>query len=48
MHVPLSLSSYADEEGPKHWPDSRFTRDEGKAARLWADYMLVRFLTINP
>ncbi|XP_040911110.1 procollagen galactosyltransferase 2 [Toxotes jaculatrix] len=40
-------SSYADEQGPKHWPDSRFTHVMKlkqaalrAARRLWADYML--------
>ncbi|KAK2822138.1 hypothetical protein Q5P01_022203 [Channa striata] len=40
-------SFYADEEGPKHWPDSRFTHvlklkqaAIRAARRLWADYIL--------
>uniref|UniRef100_A0A7N8XT15 Procollagen galactosyltransferase 2-like n=1 Tax=Mastacembelus armatus TaxID=205130 RepID=A0A7N8XT15_9TELE len=40
-------SSYADEEGPKHWPNSRFTHVMKlkqaalrAARRLWADYIL--------
>ncbi|KAK5859470.1 hypothetical protein PBY51_021025 [Eleginops maclovinus] len=40
-------SSYGDEQGPKHWSDSRFThvmklRQEAlrAARRLWADYIL--------
>ncbi|KAM9845421.1 procollagen galactosyltransferase 2-like [Aulostomus maculatus] len=40
-------SSYADEEGPKHWPESRFTyvmklkqAALRAARRLWADYIL--------
>ncbi|XP_054623754.1 procollagen galactosyltransferase 2 [Dunckerocampus dactyliophorus] len=40
-------SSYEDEEGPKHWSDSRYThvmklKQEalGAARRLWADYIL--------
>nr|XP_033507194.1 procollagen galactosyltransferase 2 [Epinephelus lanceolatus] len=40
-------SSYADEQGPKHWPDSRFTHVMRlkqaalrAARRLWADYIL--------
>ncbi|XP_076000821.1 procollagen galactosyltransferase 2-like [Genypterus blacodes] len=40
-------SSYADEEGPKHWPNTRFThvmklkQAALRAARqLWADYIL--------
>ncbi|XP_068995636.1 procollagen galactosyltransferase 2 [Embiotoca jacksoni] len=40
-------SSYADEEGPKHWPDSRFTHVMKlkqmalrAARRLWIDYIL--------
>uniref|UniRef100_A0A672H7F2 Procollagen galactosyltransferase 2-like n=1 Tax=Salarias fasciatus TaxID=181472 RepID=A0A672H7F2_SALFA len=40
-------SSYADEEGPKHWPNSRFTHVMKlkqaalrSARRLWADYIL--------
>jgi len=46
---PLSLcSSYADEQGPKDWPVSRFShlmklRQAAlrAARRLWADYILV-------
>ncbi len=44
-----SSSSYADEQGPKHWPDSRFTHVMKlkqaalrAARRLWTDYILVR------
>ncbi|XP_076601630.1 procollagen galactosyltransferase 2-like [Chaetodon auriga] len=40
-------SSYADEQGPKHWPDSRFTHVMKlkqaalrAARRLWTDYIL--------
>ncbi|KAM4552673.1 procollagen galactosyltransferase 2-like [Odontesthes bonariensis] len=40
-------SSYADEEGPKHWPNSRFTHVMKlkqaalrAAKRLWTDYIL--------
>uniref|UniRef100_A0A8C4GF06 Si:ch211-13f8.2 n=1 Tax=Dicentrarchus labrax TaxID=13489 RepID=A0A8C4GF06_DICLA len=39
--------SYADEQGPKHWPDSRFIHVMklrqaalGAARRLWTDYIL--------
>ncbi|KAK1879243.1 Procollagen galactosyltransferase 2 [Dissostichus eleginoides] len=44
---PETPSSYADEQGPKHWSESRFThvmklRQEAlrAARRLWADYIL--------
>ena len=50
FHFSLSpLSSYADEQGPKHWSDSRFIHVMelkqaalGAARRLWTDYILVR------
>ncbi|XP_072219912.1 procollagen galactosyltransferase 2-like [Leuresthes tenuis] len=36
-------SCYVDEEGPKHWPNSRFThvmKLKQTAKRLWTDYIL--------
>lgn len=44
----IYCSSYADELGPKHWPDSRFShvmqlrQAALRSARAqWADYVLV-------
>lgn len=47
--------SYPDEEGPKHWSDSRYEhvmklrQAALKSARdMWADYILVSFLAAQP
>lgn len=50
LHHSYSRSSYPDEEGPKHWSDSRYEhvmklrQAALKSARdMWADYIMVSF-----
>lgn len=51
--VSFCLRSYAGELGPKHWPNSRYEyvmklkqAALNFARKRWADYILVRFISL--